>query len=149
VLPVDATNQLVIWESSNTNVVTVVTGIEEFTAEVTAIAPGTATIYANGGNDKRGLCFVTVTQAVLIEGLVVTNSTINLSAVGATATIGLYIMPETATNKTMLYKTETSGVATIDANGTVTALGAGNTKFTVTTTDGSNLSDFGYIYVTL
>jgi uncharacterized protein YjdB len=155
VFPVDATNQLVIWESTNTNVVTVVTGIEEFTAEVTAIAPGTATIYANGGDSKRGICLVTVTPAVLIEGLNVTNSTINLHAIGETATILLNIMPENATNKTVIYATETPGVASIDANGVVTAIGAGNTKFTVTTTDGSTnddgspKSDFGYIYVTL
>jgi uncharacterized protein YjdB len=58
-------------------------------------------------------------------------------------------MPTEATNKTMLYATEDPTVATIDANGVVTARGAGSTKFTVTTTDGSNLSDFGYIYVTL
>jgi uncharacterized protein YjdB len=150
VLPANATNKTVTWSSSNTAIATVNADT------VTAVAAGTATITVKtvDGN-KTATCAVTVIPTVLIEGLVITNSVINLNAIGATATINLYIMPENATNKTMIYATETPGVASIDANGVVTALGAGNTKFTVTTTDGSTnddgspKSDFGYIYVTL
>jgi uncharacterized protein YjdB len=151
VSPSNAANKAVTWSSSAPTIATV-----SSTGAVTGVAPGTANITVTTVDGaKTATCYVAVIPAVLVEHVMITNSMIDLHAIGEKATINLSIMPENATNKTMLYATETPGVATIDANGVVTAIGAGSTKFTVTTTDGSTdsegnpKSDFGFIYVTL
>ena len=50
------------------------------------------------------------------------------------------VLPENATNKSVTWKSSNETVATVDANGTVTAVGVGEAIITATTTDGSNLS---------
>ena len=57
IAPTNATNKAVTWSSSDTNVVTVVDG------KLTAVAAGTATIYAKAG-DKTATVTVTVNPAV-------------------------------------------------------------------------------------
>ena len=46
------------------------------------------------------------------------------------------ILPDTATDKSILWSTSDANVATVDTNGLVTAVGAGNAIITATTTNG-------------
>jgi len=46
------------------------------------------------------------------------------------------ILPDTATDKSILWNTSDASVATVDSNGLVTAVGAGNVTITATTTNG-------------
>lgn len=54
VLPKDATNKGITWQSSNEDIVTIENGF------VTAKSEGTAQVYAIGENDKHAVCNVTV-----------------------------------------------------------------------------------------
>ncbi len=71
----------------------------------------------------------------------VTGVTLNkttLTLVEATSeTLVATIQPEEATNKTITWRSSDNTIATVDNNGLVTALKAGNTTITVTTEDGN------------
>ncbi len=59
---------------------------------------------------------------------------------GETATLTATVLPEDAANRTVAWSSSNESVATVDANGTVTAVAAGTATITATTTDGSDLS---------
>ena len=50
------------------------------------------------------------------------------------------VLPETATNKSVTWTSSNEAVATVDANGVVTAIALGEAVIAATTTDGSDLS---------
>ena len=130
IVPSDATNQDVIWNSENETVATV-----SSTGVVTARAEGKAKITAtsvDGG--KKDACIVTVTVPVASVGLNVTS--LSLSK-GETATLNATVYPSNASNKKVKWSTSKSSVATVSAEGLVTAVGKGEATVTVTTEDGS------------
>ena len=55
---------------------------------------------------------------------------------GGTASLTATVLPENADNKEVDWSSSDSGVATVDANGLVTAVAAGSATITVTTVDG-------------
>ena len=57
-----------------------------------------------------------------------------------TLTLVATVLPENATNKSVTWKSSNEAVATVDANGLVTAIAVGESTITATTADGSNLS---------
>ena len=130
--PDNATNKNVTWTSNNTDVATVVDGI------VTAVAPGTATITvttADGGFTDT--CQVTVTAATVPVSGVTLNKTALSLPVGGTETLTATVAPDNATNKNVTWSSDHESVATVDATGKVTAVGAGTATITVTTVDQS------------
>ena len=130
VTPENATNKTVTWSSDNTAVATV-----DASGKVTAVAPGTATITvttADGG--KTANCTVTVTQPV--NDVTLDKTTMDLF-VGNGGTLTAKVQPDNASNKTVNWTTSNAGVATVDANGKVTAVGAGKATITATAADGS------------
>ena len=60
--------------------------------------------------------------------------------VGGTKTISTTVSPSDAYNKKLSFTSGNTNVATVDANGKVTAKGSGTTTITIKTTDGSNIS---------
>ena len=69
----------------------------------------------------------------------ITASDVNL-LVGATATITATVLPADATNPAVTYTSADATIATVDANGLVTGVAAGNTTITIAATDGSNVT---------
>ncbi len=65
------------------------------------------------------------------------TTTLTELAVGGTAALELFITPEHA-NATFTWSSANENVATVDENGVVTGVAAGNTTVTVTATDGVN-----------
>ena len=55
---------------------------------------------------------------------------------GGSATLTATVAPDNATNKAVTWSSSDNTVATVDQNGTVTAVGAGKTTISVTTEDG-------------
>ena len=80
-----------------------------------------------------------IVEPTLAESIVLDNSEITLKA-SETAELRVTILPELTTDKTVIWSTSDKSVATVDANGLVTAIAVGETDITATTTDGSNLS---------
>ncbi len=133
VVPADATNKAVTWKSSNTEVATV-----DSNGKVTAKKVGTAevTVTTKDGN-KTATCIVKVTaNTVAVTGVKLNKTSIS-KVVGQTEQLTATVLPENATNKAVTWKSSNTAVATVDANGKVTAKKVGTAKVTVTTKDGN------------
>ena len=135
VLPETTTDKAVTWKSDNEAVATV-----DANGVVTAIAVGEATITATttDGTNLSASCKVTVIPT-LAETITLNQTAVSLKAT-ETAKLSVNILPATTTNKAVTWKSLNEAVATVDANGVVTAIAVGETTITVTTADGSNLS---------
>ncbi|MCR5760226.1 MAG: Ig-like domain-containing protein [Bacteroidales bacterium] len=122
VLPDNATDKTVTWTSDNTAVATVADGV------VTAKAEGTAKITAKAG-DASAVCTVTVKKKVIaVESITLDKTTLELT-VGGTATLTATVKPDNATDKTVTWSCDNTGVATV-ADGVVTAVAEGTAKVT-------------------
>jgi hypothetical protein len=131
--PETATNKNVTWSSSDATIATV-----DNAGKVTAVAAGTATItVTTTDGSKTATCAVTVTAAtVAVTGVTLNKSTLSLST-GDSETLTATLAPGNATNKNVTWSSSDATIATVDANGLVTAVAAGTATITVTTTDGS------------
>ncbi len=131
--PDNATIKDVIWSSNSTSVATV-----NEKGVVTALKAGKATITAttkDGG--KKATCTVEVKTAIVaVSGVVLnkTNMEINL---GETATLVANVVPSTATNQSVTWKSGNIKVASVNKNGIIKGLKIGTATITVTTKDGS------------
>jgi uncharacterized protein YjdB len=129
VLPVNASNKTVIWESEDEDIATVTDGI------VTGVAEGTTTITvitADGGFDAT--CAVTVTPYTAVTGITL-KQTLRLP-LEEYETLIPTVEPAGATNKTISgWSSSNPTVATV-IRGTVTAVAVGTATITATTADG-------------
>ncbi len=131
VLPQDATNKEVSWESSDTAIATVADGV------VTAIAEGTTkiTVTADGGNQAE--CSVIVrNNAVAVSGMSLDKELVYLSFnVEDNTTLTPTVSPENATVKDIMWTSGDESIVTV-ADGKLTAVAEGKTTITATTVDG-------------
>ena len=135
VLPENATNKSVTWKSSNEVVATV-----DANGKVTAVAVGEATITVTttDGSNKSATCKITVAKTLATSiSLDKTSATLKATE---TLTLKATVAPATTTNKSVTWKSSNEAVATVDANGKVTAVAVGEATITATTADGSNKS---------
>ncbi len=135
ITPSNATDKNVSWTSSNTAVATVdddgiVTGVSVGNAVITATSSENSSITAT--------CNVTVSAtAISVTGVTldITNKQLNK---GETFTLTPTIAPANATNYNVTWTSSNDAVATVDANGKVTAVAVGDATITVTTEDGNH-----------
>lgn len=133
ICPDNATNKNINWTSSNNCVATVCNGI------VTAVSKGSARITATAtdGSGYCDCCTVSVTGNVLVTNISVSPSSKSLT-VGSTCYLYETVVPTNATNKTVLWSSSNTNVATVNTDsGLVTACGAGTTTIYATAQDGS------------
>lgn len=135
VSPSTATNKAVTWKSSNESIATV-----DANGKVTAVSVGEATITATttDGSNKSATCKIIVLKT-FAKSITLNKTTASLKAT-ETLTLTATVLPVTTTKKTVTWKSSNTSVATVDANGKVTAIGVGEATITATTTDGTNLS---------
>ncbi|NLA25950.1 MAG: Ig domain-containing protein [Firmicutes bacterium] len=130
VVPGGATNQTILWRSSDEAVVTV--GSEGL---VSALKAGQAVVMAtmldSGFTDA---CVVTVT--VPVSGISLNEFSISSLTVGSFFQLTATILPEEATDKDVIWSSSDEGVATVDSEGMVRAVGPGQVTISVTTVDG-------------
>ena len=129
--PSSASDQTVIWVSSDTTIATVNTS-----GRVTGVAAGKATIFAIASNRQYATRYVTVTDGtteVLGVNLSSTAATIN---VGGSVTLTPTVNPSNATYKTVTWSSSNSTVATVNSNGVVTGQSAGSATIIATTSNG-------------
>lgn len=129
VLPEDADIKLVDWSSSDTSLATV--GDD---GKVTALMPGVVTITATSRDTgDSDYCVVTITEAVTSISLLTGDS--QTLFVGSQFTIVPEVLPVDALNKSVTYKSSNEEIATVDANGVVTAVKGGECDIIVTTVE--------------
>ena len=127
IAPENATDKTVVWTSSNTGVATVSDGV------ITALKVGSATITAKAG-DKSATCAVTV-EATPVSDVTVDPTQVTLKA-GQTATLSATVSPDDATDKTVVWTSSNTEVATV-ADGVITALKVGSVTITAKAGDKS------------
>ena len=132
VAPANATNQNVMWTSSNISVATV-----DAYGVVTAHSLGTATITATTQDGAHTASCVVIVVPVSVTGVTL-NRTETSIFVGASETLTANIIPAHATNRAVVWHSSNPAVATVNANGVVTAVSVGITTITVTTADGEH-----------
>ena len=124
VAPDDATHIAISYTSSDDEVATV-----SDAGEVTAVAAGDATITAAvDGTALSADCKVTVLPA--IESVELNYTTLSLRPEG-TAQLTYTVAPEEALADTVTYTSSDEAVATVDADGNVTAVADGTATITV------------------
>lgn len=152
--PEDATDVKLAYASSDESVATVdesgnvtAVGVGECTVTTTIVADTTATA-EDAGVDSEMLVVpenakaetkVTVGKAVETITL---DSNEGVLSVGNTHTIKATVMPKDATNKTITWKSSDESIATVDAEGNVTAKGTGNVTITAVNSDGDVSSTY-------
>ncbi len=87
-----------------------------------------------------------VNSIVSVESVSISDDDIEMKN-GDTYQVVYNISPENATNKSVTWSSSENSVATIDANGLITAVSAGNTVITIETEDGK-LQDMLNVVVT-
>lgn len=128
VSPDDASNKTILWSSSDTNVATV-----NENGMVTAVGSGSATILAKSEDSgATSMCNVTVYQPV--TSVVISNETMTVRK-GTEFWLNAKVLPENAMNKDISWASSDTDIATVDENGKVTTLQAGNCVITATSTD--------------
>lgn len=126
VLPDDATDKTITWLSSDNSVAIVSDG------KVTAMSVGEATITARIGNVKAE-CLITVNPTE-VASMTLDKSSVTL-APDESVTLNATVLPDNATDKTVIWSSSDNGVATV-TNGIVTAISVGKATITAKTSNG-------------
>ncbi|MDO5394888.1 MAG: Ig-like domain-containing protein [Bacteroidales bacterium] len=130
VLPVTAKLKDVQWSSTNPEVATV----DEKSGIVTAHKPGSATIIArtvDGGYTAS--CQISV---IIPVSTITLNSASEAAYIGETLTLAATVHPENATDKSLIWTSSNTSVATVTKNGKIIPLSAGQTVIKATANDG-------------
>ena len=129
IAPTNATDKTITWTSSNANVASV-----DANGKVTAKGVGTATITATTANGKTATCKITVAETA-VTGITFDKTAASMN-VDETMTLTATVAPANAGNKTLTWFSNNESVLTVDANGKVTAKGAGKATITAKSTNG-------------
>ena len=126
----------VSWHSDNTSVATV----NASSGYIYGKAAGTARIYATAQDGSGISDYITVT---VVNGMTVTSIQLNKTNLsleeGECYTLSATVYPSNANNKTLIWHSNNTCVATV-CDGTVCAVSVGTATITATSTDGSGKS---------
>ena len=125
ITPSKLQNEKLLWESSDESVATVEDG------KIWGLANGEVEIKAIGG-EKEAICKVKV--ITLVEDIKLKEEELTVE-VDETKTLTPIFIPETASNKEIIWESSDPSIATVD-EGIVTGNSIGNTTITATSKDG-------------
>jgi uncharacterized protein YjdB len=132
--PSNATDQGLLWESSNTETATVSNGL------ITGLSPGEVVITVTTSDGGfTATCQVEVLP-VPVESVSLNMTNLVLVADESSSLVAT-ILPSNAANTNVTWSSSNPDIATVDNNGNVLAISNGATEISVTTEDG------GYIAV--
>ena len=140
VQPEDASNKEVRWSSSNENVCIVQNGL------VTAVAAGTATVTVTtvDGNFTASCVIKVVQHVTKVE---MNKATLTLK-VGEEEKLTASVSPDNAENKALTWMSSNEQIATVDTNGNVKAVKAGETWIKAVSVDNADAKDSCKVTVT-
>ena len=141
VKPANAADRSVRWKSSNANVLTV-----SDTGLVTAVGKGTATVTATACNGKKASCRINV-KFTPVSGLTLKTNVLYLTTGSEPQPLSVTVKPAAASIKTVRWSSSDPAVATVDENGTVTPVGAGEAKITSTSVQNGKLKAVCTVHV--
>ena len=130
----DADNKDIEWKSADESIATV-----DATGVITAVGVGETdiTAIAADGSGIKAVCHVTV-EPTLVVSIEMSESALSVKKYHE-ASLSATVLPVTTTNKTLTWTSSDPTIATVDAEGNIKALLAGNTVIKATATDGSGM----------
>lgn len=131
-LPENAADKKMNWSSDNEAVATVKNG------QITGKAQGTAVITVTAADGCGASATIQVTVVLPVTKIDVKEKNVTLAA-GETCQLTYTVLPEDATDRTVLWTSDKEEVATVDENGLITAVGAGKCTVTGLANDGSKV----------
>ena len=132
VLPAEANDKTVTWSTSDTSIATVRNG------QITGVKAGICTVTCTSNSNPEVSATATVTVSQLVTKIVNVNDPSELTLkTGESGQLKWSVQPDDATNKGLTFKSQAPKVATVDANGVVTAVGRGVATITATAQDAS------------
>lgn len=131
VLTPENTTDTVQWKSSNATIAAV-----SSPGEVTAVAPGTATITAKTTSGLTAACEITV--LLPSESITLTADTLILAA-GESDVLTAELFPKETTDE-ITWSSSDPAAATVSGDGTVTGVAQGSARITAETTGGKTAS---------
>ncbi|GEM_PF-1488816 len=129
VLPENTTNKEVIWSSNNPGIVSV-----DSNGKITGRGNGVAQITVTT-KDTGVFATVDIQGIVLAGEIQLSDQKLDIVK-GNSAELSATILPNDATNKTVLWSSSDESVAAVDSNGRVTAVEGGTAIITATSEDG-------------
>lgn len=131
--PSNADNQKVIWTVENSSVIEYVDN-QDGSATIKGLQVGTSKVTART-DDGGFMSTCNVTVGVGVEKIELDKSELFLKK-GETASLNATIFPADASNRSLKWGTSDNSVASVDANGKVTAVGNGEATVFVSSADG-------------
>jgi uncharacterized protein YjdB/alpha-tubulin suppressor-like RCC1 family protein len=138
VAPGNADNKNVSWSSANAGIATV-----DQSGKVKGTGEGstTVTVKTEDGN-HTATCTITVTAVINVTGVSL-NKVETEILIGQEETLIAFVEPAEANDKTVVWSSKDSTIATVDQTGKVKGITAGNTEITATTVDGEYTAKCG------
>lgn len=130
VMPSNAVNKNISWNSDNTDVATV---SQSGLVKPVALGDAVITVTSEDGN-KTASCSITV-ALIPVTSIAIKDTAMNLS-VGELQTLTAAIAPLNASNKTVSWSSSDDLITTVDANGKIKGIAVGTAKIYVTSNDG-------------
>lgn len=131
ILPENATDKSVSWISSNEAIATVQDGL------VNALMDGNVTITVttfDGGFEAS--CEVIISEPIIqVESVSINESSIDLVEGAEPIQLSVTILPNDATDKSVVWASSNEEVAIVDENGLLTIIGVGTTDITASSGD--------------
>jgi len=127
VSPLGATNKTVNWSSSNTGVATV-----SASGLVTGLSAGSTTVTAttsNGGFTASSTITVAAAPPILPRSIRLNRTSLTLP-VGQASTLTATFTPNNTTNKSVVWSSSSSSIASVTSSGVVTGLRRGTVTIT-------------------
>ena len=129
-LPESTTERTLVWSVGNNIIASV-----SQSGEVTALSSGETIVYASSVDGSiQDSCKITVKAHA--ESVSIEPATAILSEIGDVAQLTAIVLPATAVDKSVTWKSSNEAICTVTDQGLVTATGIGSTVVTATTVDG-------------
>ena len=135
--PANASIQDLEWESKDEAVAKVQYSSGRYVLYAYKNGTTTITATATDGSGVTASCEVTVNINYPVQGISLNHDAKTFTKAGETLQLTATIYPDSATNKTVTWKSSDEKVATVDESGLVTAVGNGTADITATTEDGN------------
>ena len=124
-------NNTLTWESNKSGVVSV-----DNSGNITGISNGDAVITVKTPNGKSATCNVTVKTSPQSISLNKGNTTLDLNGTKTEKLTVTFNPSSTNTNNGLTWRSDNTGIVSVDTSGNITAKSNGTTTITVTTTNG-------------
>ncbi len=133
--PSGASLSSVSWESSNAAIATV-----SKAGVVKPVAPGTVTITCRSKSNSSVTAVCTITVKQYVESVAINREIASIAA-DETLQLNTVVLPNNATDKSLVWTSSDTSVATVSNSGLVTGVGGGTAVITATANDGSGKKD--------